>query len=118
MMWHNEERVLDADQWRIEAQAIIDDVKAHVKDIRISEELQSTNSSIHLNLTTLENLKFCVHVSSEGFKITGNQHDTFTNTENEIYETPYGLLNSISPMYRESFGNSLMSKLNKLSQSQ
>ncbi|XP_028982344.1 GSK3-beta interaction protein [Diachasma alloeum] len=117
-MWANKERVLDADQWRVEAEAIINDIRSHVKDIRISEALTSTNSSIYLNVTTLENLKFCIEVSPEGFKITGNEHNALANTESEVYETPYSLLDSISPMYRESFGNSLMAKLNKLSEKQ
>ncbi|XP_063982038.1 GSK3-beta interaction protein [Diachasmimorpha longicaudata] len=117
-MWDKKERVLDNDQWRIEAQAIINDVRCHVKDIKISETLKSTNSSIHLNVTTLEDLRFCIQVSLEGFKITGNDHDVITNTEAQVFETPYSLLDSISPMYRESFGHCLTAKLNKLSEEQ
>ncbi|XP_034940012.1 GSK3-beta interaction protein [Chelonus insularis] len=114
MLENEEEKVLDQDQWKVEAQAIINDVRRHVQDIKISEKLCSTNNSIYLNLTTLEGLKFCVEVSGNGFSITGNQHDSVINTDNKTFETPYSLLDSISPKYRESFGNDLMKKLNNL----
>lgn len=32
---------LDKDQWKLEAQAIINDVKQHVMDIKVSEKLQN-----------------------------------------------------------------------------
>ncbi|CAD6226708.1 GSCOCG00005874001-RA-CDS [Cotesia congregata] len=113
----HEEKVLDENQWKIEAQAIINDVKNHVQDISISQKLQSTNSKIYLNLTTLESDKYCVKVSSAGFAVASDHHDTITNsqTEAQVFETPYGLLDSISPKYRESFGNDLINKLNNLS---
>lgn len=110
-----EDRVLDAEQWRLEAQAVIDDVKNHVRSFTVSEKLQSTNQSIYLNLTTLEDLKFCVELSGNGFSITGKQHDDTSGKGDEYFETPYSLLNFVSPQYRHSFANSLLEKLNQLS---
>ncbi|XP_012533636.1 GSK3-beta interaction protein [Monomorium pharaonis] len=119
-MWNdgddNAARVLDAEQWRLEAQAVIDDVRKHVQDLRVSEQLVSTNQVIYLNLITLEGLRFCVELSVAGFAIVGNQHDDTSNTGNaDRFETPYGLLDFISPQYRNSFGNALLDKLKELS---
>ncbi|XP_018345494.1 PREDICTED: GSK3-beta interaction protein [Trachymyrmex septentrionalis] len=112
------DRVLDAEQWRLEAQAVINDVKKHVQDLRMSERLTSTNQIIYLNLITLEGLRFCVELSAAGFAIVGNRHDDTSNASNERFETPYGLLNFVSPQYRNSFGNALLDKLKELSDKQ
>ena len=116
-MSENEDKVLDEEQWKIQAQAIINDVKCHVRDIEISK-LGSSNHSIYLNITTLEALKFCIEVSSSGFSVVGNDHDIIETTENQRYETPYTLLDVISPQYKNSFGNALTKKLNELAKKQ
>ncbi|XP_043252388.1 GSK3-beta interaction protein [Colletes gigas] len=113
-MKEEKDKVLDEEQWKHEAQAVIDDVKQHVTDIKVSETLRSTNQLIYLNLTTLEGLKFCIKLSSAGFSVVGNQHDDTSNTGNEHFETPYSLLDLVSPQYRNSFGNSLLDKLKKV----
>ncbi|XP_031366898.1 GSK3-beta interaction protein [Apis dorsata] len=105
---------LDKDQWKLEAQAIINDVKHHVMDIKVSEKLQNSNQFFYLNLITLENLKFCIELSNAGFTIVGNEHDNISNRGDEQFETLYSLLNFVSPQYRYSFGNSLIDKLKQL----
>ncbi|KAG7198997.1 hypothetical protein KM043_013149 [Ampulex compressa] len=112
------DKVLDEEQWKLEAKAVINDVKQHVADIRVSEKLQNSNRYIYLNLTTLEGLKFCIKMSGAGFTIVANQHDAVSKTDNEYFETPYSLLDFISPQYRNSFGNSLLDKLKELSDQQ
>ena len=109
--------VLDKEQWKIEAQAIIDDVKHHVTDIKVSEKLQN-NQFLYLNLTTLEGLKFCIELSSAGFAVVGNDHDDRSQKSDEHFETPYSLLDFVSPQYRNSFSRSLVDKLKKLSDNQ
>ncbi|XP_012233896.1 GSK3-beta interaction protein [Linepithema humile] len=118
MQDENRDRLLDKEQWRLEAQAVINDVRKHVQDLKVSERLQSTNQVIYLNLTTLEGLRFCVELSAAGFTIVGNRHDDTSNVGNECFETPYSLLDFISPQYRNSFGNSLLDKLKQLSEQQ
>ncbi|XP_033230646.1 uncharacterized protein LOC117181786 [Belonocnema kinseyi] len=113
-----ENRVLDAEQWRLEAQAVIDDVKNHVRSFTVSEKLQSTNRCVYLNLTTLEDLKFCIELSGNGFSILGKQHDDTSDKGDEYFETPYSLLNFLSPQYRDSFANCLLDKLNQLNGTQ
>ena len=75
-----------------------------------------------MNITTVEDLKLTVQLSSQGFcVVSSNEHDKVdvkNDGEDEMtfYETPYSLLDSISPGYREAFGNKLASQLRKLSE--
>ncbi|XP_034108239.1 GSK3-beta interaction protein [Drosophila nasuta] len=115
-----------------EAQAIINDVKAHVAEIVVSSKLASSATQIYLNIRTIESATCCVQVSSRGFKIVSSQYDTIDEDkafrslnngdekqeedEEEIFETPYALLDKISPRYVESFGNQLCQQLRQLQQ--
>lgn len=108
------EKVLDENQWRVEALGVVDDVKSHVKDIELSSILKSTKERVYLNLTTLENSKYCVELSSLGFLIVDNKHDACSNRIEKYFETPYSLLEHISPKYTQSFGNMLLGKLKEL----
>lgn len=113
-----DERILDAEQWKLEAQSVINDVKNHVTNFVLSEKFPSSNTEIFLNLTTLEDLKFCIKLTAAGFSVVGNQHDDISNNGTMYFETPYSLLDFVSPMYRNSFGNSLLNKLNLLQENQ
>ncbi|KAH8357560.1 GSK3-beta interaction protein [Drosophila serrata] len=125
-----------------EANAIINDVKAHVAEICISSKLASDATQIFLNIRTIESATCCVQVTSRGFKIVSSQYDTIDedkrisallrngggsnsdiqgggdddDEEEEIFETPYALLDKISPRYVESFGNQLCQQLRQLQQ--
>ncbi|KAH8293892.1 hypothetical protein KR054_006235 [Drosophila jambulina] len=122
-----------------EANAIINDVKAHVAEICISSKLASDATQIFLNIRTIESATCCVQVTSRGFKIVSSQYDTIDEDkrisallcngggsndddedededEEEIFETPYALLDKISPRYVESFGNQLCQQLRQLQQ--
>ena len=62
-----------------------------------------------------------MELNSRGFAIVSTEsHDLINQSgkiEEEItyFETPYSLLDSISPAYRNSFGQVLFQKLNNLS---
>ncbi|XP_017102624.2 GSK3-beta interaction protein [Drosophila bipectinata] len=117
-----------------EANAIIQDVKAHVAEICVSSKLASDATQIYLNIRTIESATCCVQVTSRGFKIVSSQYDTIDEDprvsallrngeadkqdeeEEEIFETPYALLDKISPRYVESFGNQLCQQLRQLQQ--
>ncbi|EDW70054.1 GSK3-beta interaction protein [Drosophila virilis] len=115
-----------------EANAIINDVKAHVAEIAISSKLVSSATQIYLNIRTIESATCCVEVTNRGFKIVSSQYDTIDEdkalrsevlengdvepAEEEIFETPYALLDKISPRYVESFGNKLCQQLRQLQQ--
>lgn len=97
---------------------MIQDISSYVKFVSVAENLPSSNSEIYLNLTTKENNNYTIVLNPEGFKIVGNNFDT-ANIEGEtVYETPYSLLDNISPAYREAFGNDLTQQLLKLQKQQ
>ncbi|XP_022915685.1 GSK3-beta interaction protein-like [Onthophagus taurus] len=112
------DNVLDAENWKFEAQAVINDIKNHVETASISSKIVSTNEKIYVNIRTIEGEDFCLELSALGFRVCGNQPDTINEPTSEYYETPYGLLNVISPKFRESFGNLLVTKLSELQNKQ
>ena len=98
-------------------------------------ELPSTNSQIFLNLITKEDKEYTVELNSEGFKVVGfsfnttdidgwdwsrgmgfswNTNNCFLCFSEIVYETPYSLLDNLSPAYREAFGQDLTDQLLKL----
>jgi len=113
--------------WKEEAEAVIKDVKDQVKDIFIAEKLESTDCQIYLNVTTVEEQKMTIELSGQGFCVVcANNHDTIeatdvtgtVDTSANYYETPYSLLDHVSPGYRKAFGDNLAKKLRKFSQDQ
>jgi hypothetical protein len=111
MAEYQEEILLTGDQWKTEAAAVIQDIQEHVRNIVISDRIRSTNQCIYLNVTTVEGVQYCIELSSSGFRIAGHAYDDKTELSNRYFETPYALLNHISPSYTISFGNSLLKKL-------
>lgn len=102
-------------QWDEEARAIIDDVKNHVSHICISEALPSNSREIFLNCQTLEENKYTIRISSNGFQVVGRNYDCFDESSEAVaYETPYALLDAISPEYTKSFAENLTRALEKL----
>lgn len=111
-----EEIVLDAQQWLREAEDHIRDIKNHVKHAAVSSALSSSNTGVHLNITTLEGDDLCVQLSASGLCIVGNTFDdtSLEKSNGQLYESIHALLDSRSPKYRESFGNELQMKLLEL----
>ncbi|XP_067010166.2 GSK3B-interacting protein [Anabrus simplex] len=111
-----EERVvsLDEENWKLEAEGVINDVKAHVTYIQVSSKIKNSNTHIYLNIMTIEGEEFCVEMSAAGFRIVGNAFDDKSNPQEKVFETPHSILDDISPKYRASFGNALMGKLQNL----
>lgn len=102
-------------QWEEEARAVIADVKNHVRNIFISETLPSNGREIYLNCETLEEEKYTIRMSSNGFEAVGKHFDCVDQLTSAIaYETPYALLNVISPCYAKSFGDDLTKALQNL----
>lgn len=101
----------EVQNWIEEAKSVINDIKTHVTTVNISKTLASTDLKIFINLITLENKKYCIELSANGFRVVGNNFDETVLEENSYFETPYSLLASISPEFHESFGNALLTKL-------
>lgn len=107
--------------WEEEANAVINDIQGHVKEVVISRSLPSTSLEIYINVQTLEESKYCIRASTMGFQIVGNSYDNreiYEARHSEDYpycfETPYSLLASISKEYNVSFATELSSKLENL----
>lgn len=109
---------VEVQDWREEAKSVINDIKEHVTDVHICEAFQNNDHKIYLNLTTLESKPHCIELSASGFRVVGNDFNEMDLNEETYFETPYSLLSSISPQYRSSFGNALLTKLNALHDSQ
>jgi hypothetical protein len=62
----------------------------------------------------MEGIQRCVELSASGFRIVGNANDNTAELPSRHFETPYALLNHISPSYSISFGNLLLEKLQRL----
>ncbi|XP_063868950.1 GSK3B-interacting protein-like [Scylla paramamosain] len=108
-----EERVLDEQEWHVEAAAVIQDVKECVSHMSVAA-LPASNSAIYFNLTTKEENHYCVELTASGFRIVGNRFDNKSEPSEKYFETPYALLDQISPLYRESFGLALAARLSAL----
>ena len=89
---------------------------------------QSDAKAIYLNITTYEDKKLTVELSSCGFCILSREkHDSMDEVSNKLnekkdlceqnqvyFETPYSLLSSVSEKYNNSFSEALSSKLKDL----
>lgn len=105
---------VDPINWPDEAAAVINDVKVHVREIFISTKLPATELEIYLNCETLESKRCTIRLSADGFQIVGDSYDKIDDVTTFPYETPYALLNVISPGYSVSFGNELSKALENL----
>ena len=70
-------------------------------------------------MTTLEDQDLTIELSAEGFRIvSSNSHNEIgpkdPGVESPVFETPYSLLDSVSPGYILEFGRALTAKLNSL----
>jgi hypothetical protein len=105
---------LDEEGWKDEAKAVIKDIADYVLLATVSETLPSTRSQIFLNLITKEEKSFTVVLNPEGFRVVGHSLNTDDKEGENVYETPYSLLDNLSPAYRQAFGNDLTNQLLKL----
>ncbi|KAJ3655472.1 hypothetical protein Zmor_014603 [Zophobas morio] len=106
------EKVLDAENWKLEALAVVKDIENHVKSITV---LNGTDQQIYFNLTTIEGNDFCIELSGSGFRVAGKSYNQKSDENEDFFETPYSLLDHVSPSFHKSFGNELLSKLTDLS---
>jgi len=109
-----EEIFLDEEGWKDEAKAVIKDIADYVLSASVSETLPSSRSQIFLNLVTKEEKSFTVALNPEGFRVVGHSLNTVDTEGENVYETPYSLLDNLSPAYRQAFGNDLTTQLLKL----
>ena len=119
----------DDEGWRSEALAVIADIEPFVAQISIATELPCDENGVYMNLQTKEGAMLTVELSAAGFRPCARQFNSVSEPESLLeahneasalveldvhYETPYALLGSISPAYRDSFCNELALRLQAL----
>lgn len=122
--------------WKKEAESIVNEFKSCVKSIAVSSKLPLTDSRVYFNLQTQEGNLYCVELTASGFRICSNRFDMVDDcddcdleaasvehhnqpsdnennaSKNVFYETMNALLDKLSPLYRVSFTNQLIDRLN------
>ena len=111
-----DEEIID---WVEEATGVINDVHPFVNEIVISSKLKVSDGEIgvFMNVETREGKRHTVLLCDSGFKVVANDYDQINKSledVNRFFETPYSLLQSISPSYNQQFGKLLAEKLEKL----
>ncbi|XP_052811816.1 GSK3-beta interaction protein-like [Mya arenaria] len=100
---------------KIEAKEVIKEIAYAVKHVSLSAKLESTNERVFFNLETKECERYCVELSLNGFRLASRQYDSIDDGSGARYfETIYALLDSISLGYRNTFGDTLIQRLQGL----
>ncbi|XP_041354272.1 GSK3B-interacting protein-like [Gigantopelta aegis] len=103
------------DLLKIEAEGAVREISFAVKHVEISKSLPSSQNVVFLNLKTKEDESICVELSVKGFRIIGKIFDHIDESKaSPFYETIYALLDNCSPGYRNTFGETLFSRLQQL----
>uniref|UniRef100_A0A8C1SV02 Gsk3b interacting protein n=1 Tax=Cyprinus carpio TaxID=7962 RepID=A0A8C1SV02_CYPCA len=102
---------------RLEAEAVVNDVLFAVTDMRISHSLSSGLDVAYINVETREGQRYCLELTEAGLRVVGHGFDQVDEgLSSQYHETVYSLLDSLSPGYREAFGNALLQRLERLKQ--
>ncbi|XP_056333295.1 GSK3-beta interaction protein isoform X2 [Danio aesculapii] len=102
---------------RLEAEAVVNDVLFAVSDMHVSHNLSSGLDVAYINVETREGNRYCLELTEAGLKVVGHTFDQVNDgLSSQYHETVYSLLDSLSPGYREAFGNALLQRLERLKQ--
>ncbi|KAM9293904.1 GSK3B-interacting protein [Gastrophryne carolinensis] len=106
----------DVKDMRLEAEAIVNDVLFAVGNMFVSRSLPCAEDVAYINVQIKEGPRYCVELTEAGLRVVGLQFDQVNEScPSQYHETIYSLLDSISPAYREAFGNALLRRLEALS---
>ena len=121
--------------WTKEGEFIVKEFESVVNYIGISTKLEQSERLIYFNCETKEGDKYCIELTSAGFRIVSNSFDTIDQDKQYgmiqkdedkeddeddesgqripiFYETMNALLDKMSPLYRIAFSDQLIIKLN------
>lgn len=98
--------------WIAEAKSVIESEKLLLNYIDISS--LAVSDGVYLNITTLENLSFCVLLNNRGFRVVAEAFDQDTNFSQTCYETQIALLSNISKGYSQRFHELVAAKLTEV----
>ncbi|XP_069008235.1 GSK3-beta interaction protein [Embiotoca jacksoni] len=107
----------DVKDMRLEAEAVVNDVLFAVAEMHVSQSLSSLSDMAYINVETREGNRYCLELTEAGLRVVGYAFDQVDEDLNTQYhETVYSLLDTLSPGYREAFGNALLQRLERLKQ--
>ncbi|XP_068538959.1 GSK3B-interacting protein [Anas acuta] len=109
----------DVKDMRLEAEAVVNDVLFAVSNMFVSKTLPCAEDVAYINVETRERNRYCLELTEAGLRIVAYDFDqTDDSLQTPYHETVYSLLDSLSPAYREVFGNALLQRLEALKKDQ
>nr|XP_020446448.1 GSK3-beta interaction protein [Monopterus albus] len=107
----------DVKDMRLEAEAVVNDVLFAVTEMHVSQSLNSASDVAYINVEIREGNRYCLELTEAGLRVVGYAFDQVDeDLSTQYHETVYSLLDSLSPGYREAFGNALLQRLERLKQ--
>ncbi|XP_056151644.1 GSK3-beta interaction protein isoform X1 [Lampris incognitus] len=107
----------DVKDMRLEAEAVVNDVLFAVAEMHVSQSLDSALDVAYINVETRESNRYCLELTEAGLRVVGYAFDQVNEElSSQYHETVYSLLDTLSPGYREAFGNALLQRLERLKQ--
>ncbi|KAM3594063.1 uncharacterized protein V6R79_001590 [Siganus canaliculatus] len=107
----------DVKDMRLEAEAVVNDVLFAVSEMHVSQILTSASDVAYINVETRERNRYCLELTEAGLRVVGYAFDHVNeDLSSQYHETVYSLLDTLSPGYREAFGNALLQRLERLKQ--
>ncbi|XP_052639059.1 GSK3B-interacting protein isoform X2 [Harpia harpyja] len=105
----------DVKDMRLEAEAVVNDVLFAVSNMFVSKTLPCAEDVAYINVETRERNRYCLELTEAGLRVVAYDFDqTDDGLQTPYHETVYSLLDSLSPAYREVFGNALLQRLEAL----
>ncbi|NWW51608.1 GSKIP protein, partial [Pedionomus torquatus] len=105
----------DVKDMRLEAEAVVNDVLFAVSNMFVSKTLPCAEDVAYINVETRERNRYCLELTEAGLRVVAYDFDqTDDRLQTPYHETVYSLLDSLSPAYREVFGNALLQRLEAL----
>lgn len=99
-----------------EAQAAIQEISFGVSSASV-DTTSSSSEEVILSIVTLEGDSYRVSLTTRGYLVVEQNQRVIPNNDANIrVESIYALLDKLSPLYRDSFGKSLIGKLAALSE--
>ncbi|KAG8561549.1 hypothetical protein GDO81_015388 [Engystomops pustulosus] len=105
----------DVKDMRLEAEAVVNDVLFAVTNMFVSKNLPCAVDMAYINVEIKEGTRYCLELTDAGLRVVGFAFDQVDEGyHSQYHETIYSLLDSLSPAYREAFGNALLRRLEAL----
>lgn len=105
----------DMKDMRLEAEAVVNDVLFAVNTMFVSKTLRCADDVAYINVETRERNRYCLELTEAGLRVVGYAFDQVDDhLQTPYHETVYSLLDTLSPAYREAFGNALLQRLEAL----